>query len=294
MNDELLQALQAGQNETDPKFKALKAASSALIAAARLAGQEKLDALPMQKALAKLQQAAELVKAAGLEDAALDSAAAAFGEATQAALDSLAFQFARDLKESFEARGQTVEGRPPTLVVDRLVLQIDIAARKAQWFYGKEALTKPLPLSLGGIIAAYDQQRKAIVERKDETPLFLADLYKAWSDLMTEKTEKSGRRPAGNRINLVEIYAKLVLNRQATRFWNAPSRSTFKDYERHFFVRDLALANEAGATVIIDGGSYRLRLGVATKSQADSAARSVWLPNGALDGDFYGDITFEE
>ena len=294
MNDELLQALQSGQAETDPKFKALKAASSALIAASRLAGQEKLDALPMQKALAKLQEAVGLVKAAGLEDTALDSATTAFGAATQAALDSLAFQFARDLKESFEARGQTVEGRPPTLVVDRLALQIDISARKAQWFYGKEALTAPLPLSLNGIIKAYDQQRKTILERKDETPVFLDDLYKAWNDLMTEKTEKSGRRPAQNRINLVETYAKLVLNRQVARFWNAPARSTFKDYERPFFVRDLVLANEAGATVQVDGKPYRLRLGVATKSQAESAARSVWVPSSALSGDFYGDITFEE
>ncbi len=293
MNDELVQALQAGQNETDPKFKALKAASSALATATQLAGQEKLDALPMQKALEKLQEAVALVKAAGLEDAALDSATTAFAEATQSALDSLAFQFARDLKESFEARGQTVDGRPPTLVVEQLVLQIDIAARKAQWFYGKEALTSPLPLSLNGIIKAYDQQRKTILERKDETPVFLADLYKAWNDLMTEKTEKSGRRPAQNRINLVETYAKLVLNRQVARFWNAPSRSTFKDYERPFFVRDLVLANEAGATVAVDGKSYRLRLGVATKSQADSAARSVWVPSSALGGDFYGDITFE-
>lgn len=294
MNTELLQTVQAGQNETDPKFKALKAASSALTGAARLANQEKLDALPMQKALVKLQQAVEQVKAAGLEDAALESATAAFAQATQAALDALAFQFARDLKESFEARGQRVEGRPPTLVVDALVLQIDIPARKAQWFYGKEALTKPLPLSLGGIIKAYDQQRKAIVERKDETAAFLADLYRAWDDLITEKTEKAGRRPGGNRISLVETYAKLVLNRQATRFWNAPSRGTFKDYERHFFVRDLVLANEAGATVTIDGKKLRLRLGVATKSQADSPTRSVWVPASALDGEFYSDITFEE
>ena len=248
----------------------------------------------MQKALAKLQQAAELVKTAGLEDAALDSAATAFGAATQAALDSLAFQFARDLKESFEARGQTVDGRPPTLVVEQLVLQIDIAARKAQWFYGKEALTKPLPLSLDAILKAYDQQRKAVLERKDETPVFLADLYKAWSDLMAEKTEKAGRRPAQNRINLVETYARLVLNRQAARFWNAPSRSTFKDYERAFFVRDLVLANETGATVQVDGKGYHLRLGTATKSQADNATRSVWVPSSALGGDFYGDITFEE
>ena len=90
-------------------------------------------------------------------------------------------------------------------------------------------------------------------------------------------------------INLIEVYSKLVLNRQTTRFWNAPSRSTFKDYERALFVRDLVLAQNAPALE-----NTSLRLGVATKSQAESASRSLWLPSSALDGEYYADITFLE
>jgi hypothetical protein len=170
--------------------------------------------------------------------------------------------------------------------VDPLALQIDINARKAQWFYGKEALTRPLTLSLSAIISAYDRQRKQIVDRKVDTDAFLRELHNAWSGLLQEKSRR--------RINVVEAYSKLVLNRQSARFWNAPSRSTFKDYERPFFVRDLVLARDADPTVEVDGQRLRLRLAVATKSQTESTTRSLWIPTSALDGEYYSEVTFEE
>ena len=288
MNTELVEQMKRVQQELDPQFKALRDATGALRQATTLAGQEQMDALAMQKALTKLQQAAKAV-----ENEALQTATTAFGAATQTALDALAFEFARDLKTTFEQRGQSVEGRPPTLVVGDLVLQIDIGARKAQWFYGKEALTRALPLSISALVQAYDAQRKAIVQRTLDIPAFLTELHKAWQDLIDERDQqKSLRRATTNRTNLVETYSKLVLNRQSPRFWNAPSRSTFKDYERPLFVRDLVLA-QADPTVTVNGQSYRLRLGVATKSQADSASRSIWLPNGPLDGEYYADVAFE-
>ena len=178
MNENLLAQIQAAQASLDPQFKALRAATAALNTAGKLASEDKHDALAMQKALLKLQQAHEQV-----EDEALDTAVAGFAAETQAALDALAFEFARDLKEVFEQRGEKVEGRPPTLIVGGLVLQIDIAARKAQWFYGKEALTRPIPLSISGIMKAYDQQQKAIIRREIDVPGFVADLYKGWQDL---------------------------------------------------------------------------------------------------------------
>lgn len=287
MNTELLEQLQGAQKELDPQFKALRNATSALNQAIKLASEEQADALAMQKALTKLQQAS-----AAVADSQMAAATDAFTTATQQALDALAFEFAHNLREAFERRGQAVEGRPPTLVVGELVLNIDIAARKAQWLYGKEALTRPIPLSINAILQAYDAQRKAILERTIDVPGFLAELHKAWQDLVDERLQRSGQRPRGNRLNLVETYSKLVLNRQSARFWNAPSRSTFKDYERPLFVRDLVLAQTA-PTVAVSGQSHRLRLGVATKSQADSATRSIWLPNGPLDGEYYSDITFE-
>ncbi|MFN8486840.1 MAG: hypothetical protein U0350_04555 [Caldilineaceae bacterium] len=283
MNQALLEQLQTAQAELDPQFKALREATGALKQALRLAGEEKADALAMQKELAKLRQAG-----AAVTNASLQTAIETFAAETQTALDALAFAFAHDLRATFEQRGQSVEGRPPTLVVGALVLQIDIAGRKAQWFYGKEALTRPIALSINTIIQAYDAQRKAIVDRKLDAPVFLAEVYKAWKELL----DKRERKPTGGRINLVETYSQVVLNRQSPRFWNAPSRSSFKDYDRPLFVRDLVLA-QATPTVDVDGKTQRLRLGVATKSQADNASRSIWLPNGPLDGEYYSDITFE-
>ncbi len=282
MNPALLAQLQAAQSALEPQYHALHNAVAALKRAAALAGEETLDAIAMHKHLTRLQEAA-----AAVHDPTVDGAVATFAEQTQHGLDSLAFEFARDLKHVFERRGQEVQGRPPTLVVDSLALQIDMGARKAQWFYGKEPLTKPLPLSLDALVKAYDQQQKAVMQRAIDTPAFVAELYKAWQDQL----DKRSRAPAGKRINIVEIYSQVTLNRQSQRFWNSPARSTFKDYERAHFVRDLALA-QAAPTVEVDGVTQHLRLGVATKSQADNPMRSIWLPQSALDGEYYSDLTF--
>lgn len=276
--------LQAALQEVEPQFKALHGATQALKQAQKLAGDEQAEALLMQKALARLQQAVLAV-----ETPEMAEAVAAFEMMTQQALDGLALDFARDLRTAFERRGVALGGRPPALVVDPFVLHLDMAARKAQWSYGKEALTRPLPLSIGAILKAYDQQRKAIAERDTDVGLFLAELYQTWQELIALRA----RRPMGNRLNIVETYSKLVMNRQSARFWNAPSRSTFKDYARALFVRDLVSAGEA-PTVTVEGRRYRLRLGVATKSQAENASRSIWLPRGALDGEYTADVTFEE
>ncbi len=282
MTSTLLDHLQAAQSTLEPQYQALHAAVAALKRAVALASDETLDAIAMYKHLARLQEAA-----AALGDPALDGAVAAFAQQTRHGLDSLAFEFARDLKHVFEQRGQAVEGRPPTLVVDSLALYIDMGARKAQWFYGKEALTSPIALSINAIVKAYDQQTKSVVLRSIDVPAFMDELYKAWQDSLAKRQ----RPPAGKRISVVEVYSQMTLNRQSPRFWNSPARSTFKDYERAHFVRDLVLA-QAAPTVEADGKTLHLRLGVATKSQADNPMRSIWLPQGALDGEYYSDLTF--
>jgi hypothetical protein len=273
--EDVLAQLEAARAELEPQFKALRGVMGALNASARLAAADKADALPMHKALTKLETAAALV-----ENDVLQTAVSAFANATQTALDNLAFEFAKDLREEFAKRGETVAGRPPTLTVGLLTFDIHIAARKGQWLYGKEALTKPIALSLTGILKAYDQQIKRIVNRKLEDG-FVTELQKAWRDCL----DKRKQRPGQGRVNIVEVYSQMTLNRQSGRFWNQPSRSTFKDYERALFVRDLALVR--------DQNNPPFHLGVASKSQADQTSRSIWLPDTAIEGQYYSDITFD-
>jgi len=254
----------------EPQFKALRMAIGALKQANKLAGEEKLDALAMQKAQAKLQQAGELLDHEGF-------------------LESLAFDFARDLKELFEQRGDTVSGRPPRMVVNDLVLDINIGTRKAQWLYGKDPLTRPIPLSFNPILKAYDGQKRAISERSIDVAGFVEELYVAWNELIEKRTQ----RPQGGRINIIEIYSQVIMNRQTARFKNSPSRATFKDYDRPLFIRDLVLAKSA-PTVQIEGQTHHLRLGGASKSQAESAMKSIWLPSSPLDGEYYASVTFDE
>ena len=286
MDRDLVESVREAQRTLEPQFKELRQTVSALKTAARLAESEKPDALPMHKALLKLEQAA-----AKLPDDALQAATAAFRRETERALDALAFDFAKDLRDTFAGRGVEVDGRPPTLLVGDLILRIDVAARKAQWFYGQEPLTGRLQLSAAAIVTAYERQRKLIAQGESDPAEFLRELFATWHGELQGRS----RKPAGNRLNLVDTYAKMTMARQSARFWNAPSRQTFKDYPRPQFVRDLVRAQAAPA-FSVDGRRQRLRLGVATKSQADSSSRSVWLPSaaGGLDGTYYSDVTFED
>jgi hypothetical protein len=123
---------------------------------------------------------------------------------------------------------------------------------------------------------------KRIGNREINVEEFVGELKQAWQDTV----DKRSKRPSGGRVNIVEVYSQLTLNRQGNRFWNQPSRKTFKEYERELFVRDLALVQDHNAT-------NQFQLGVATKSQADQTNRSIWLPRDAVDGQYYGDITFD-
>jgi hypothetical protein len=272
---ELLAQLQAAESELDPQFKALRGAMAALKTAVRLAADEQADALPMHKAQIKLEAAA-----AELENERLATAVTAFAAATQSALDNLAYDFAKDLRDAFAARGEEVEGRPPLLTVGLLSFKIEMAARKGQWFYGREPLTKPIPLSLTAIVKAYDQQVKRIIERKLDDS-FVEELRKAWVDCKAKRKQT----PPGGRVNIVEVHAQMTMNRQTARFHNAPSRATFKDYDRVLFIRDLALVR--------DQEEAPFKLGVATKSLAEQSNRSIWLPETAVNGQYYSDITFD-
>jgi hypothetical protein len=194
---------------------------AALNTAVRLAADDKPEALAMQKARVKLEQVA-----APVDNESLDTAVAAFAAETERVLDALAFEFSRDLKETFEARGQQVEGQPPTLVVSKLVLNIDIANRKAQWFYGKKPLTRPILLSISGIVKAFDQQQKEIVNRTTDSDEFLAELYNTWQGTIDKRLEQGKRRPGGGRLNILELFSQLTLSRQSARFWNAPAATS--------------------------------------------------------------------
>ncbi|MFQ5398488.1 MAG: hypothetical protein ACE5E7_02710 [Anaerolineae bacterium] len=273
--EETLSQLLAAKADLEPQFKALRTVMSALNTAVRLTAADKPDAIPMQKALTKLETAADEV-----ESDVLDAAVAAFAADTQTALNNLAYDFASDLRAEFKERGIQVNGRPPTLIIGILTFKIDIAARKGQWFYGKEPLTKPIPLSIAGILKAYERQVKRIVNRELDAD-FSSNLHRAWEDCLLKRKQ----RPSGGRINIIEVYSQMILNLQTNRFWNQPSRRTFKDYERDLFARDLALANEQS--------NPPFRLGVATKSQADQPHRSLWLPFDAVNGEYYSDITFD-
>ena len=119
-----------------------------------------------------------------------------------------------------------------------LTFAINIAARKGQWQYGKEMLTRPIPLSLTGILKAYDQQVKHCQPDID-APAFLKELHDAWQNASTTQAA-----PAGWAHQYRRATQRGHVGASERLFWNAPSRSTFKDYDRVLFVRDLVILRE--------------------------------------------------
>ncbi len=284
MQNELLTQLQVTYQELQPQLKALRNATNTIQRAIKLMNREKPEALAMQHTLGKLKQASQQVGGPRL-----DTVTRTFEEATIMAMKNLELEFASDLKDTFKLQGETVKGRPPILSVGLLLLHIDRTSHKARWFYGKDPLTRPLPLSQHAILKAYHTQRQAITNRKINHASFLLELYQAWQQLIEQRV----RRPAGGRINVIEVYSKVVMNRQPRRFWYGPSRQRFTEYFRAHFVRDIVLTIVL-PTLTVAGNTYRLRLGIATKSQASQPSRAIWLPEPPFGGQYYSDLTFEE
>ena len=222
MNPELLTQLQTAQSTLEPQYHVLHTATSVLKRAIALASDETLDAIAMHKLLARLEEAA-----APLDEPSVRTAVAAFAAQTQHGLDALAFEFAHDLKEVFEHRGQTVQGRPPTLVVELAHPADRHGCAQGPVALRQGGADQTDPAVSQRVVKAYDQQNKLIVQRSIDVPAFVAELYQGWQELLAKRVKP----PAGKRINLVETYSQVTLNRQSSRFWNSPARSNFKDYE---------------------------------------------------------------
>jgi len=79
---------------------------------------------------------------------------------------------------------------------------------------------------------------------------------------------------------------------QAYSLWR-PHQLDGSSAKVHGLIKSPFLREQAAGALTADGKQRQLRLGVATKSQADLANRSIWLPSSALEGEYYSDIIFD-
>lgn len=235
----------------------------------------------------KLHKAYTVLQSPDITDTEIIELLPALDAELQEAQKQLGSVFGVALRDQLAEMGIKLNGRPPRFEVGRFEILTDFASRKASISYGKIEVARGIPLSLDRVLKAYLKEVKTIEDRAESGETWIEQFYQAWS-LVNLKNDK-----ASGRVNIVDCYYEMVLLRQKRTFNNTPSKNTFTDYSRAQFVYDFAQfvysARQAYQGWVVTPH-------VATKSQAESASKSMWIVTGSAphDGQYIAGIEFEE
>ena len=259
------------------EVKALTAQTAALREASAALQGEATDVV-------KLGRAIRVLRETKVEEPALAELLPELDRELQAAQQALGVTFGRTLRDAFGGLGIEIGGRPPRFEIGRFELSANFVSRTATLLYGKEVVVPSIPLSVEAIARAYQRETKAIMGRNEDGARWMEQFHQAWENVQR-------RRGVEGRANVVECYVELVLLRQPRAFRSEPSKRRFTDYSRAQFAYDLF---EFADRQRRDVRGLRVAAHTATKSQADSAERAIWIVEGERphDGRYVADIAF--
>jgi hypothetical protein len=258
------------------EIKTLAALVTALKDSATALRAEPVDVVRLDKALAVLQESKEqpVLDAVPELQSELDLAQRALGD-----------EFGQKLRAALAAQGVTIGGRPPKFEIGRFELDVNFARRFGVLRYGKDVVAPHVPVTVDATVKAYQAAVKTIQGRKEDGAAWLAQLHEAYEIARRKRNVNS------DRINIVDVYLEMVLLRQGRAFASEPSKRTFTDYSRPQFLYDFV---EFTGRQRLAYQGHIVQKHSATKSQTDSAAKSMWMVEGdsPYDGNFVGDIQF--
>lgn len=259
--------------------KLLAAQAAALKDAAAALRAETVDVIKLGHALAALQ-------ASKLPDPAVAALLPQIAEELAEGQRALGATFGLALRHALAERGVELGGRPPEFEIGPFALAADFVSRSAALSYGKTPVARRVPLSVEAVIRTYEREAKAITGRNEDGARWIEQLHSAWEAV---RRRKGGAEP---RANIVECYYEMTLLRQPKGFRSEPSKHLFKDYTRAQFAHDFF--EFTGRRPQIHQGLRAFGL-VATKSQADSAERSIWIVEGDSPhaGRYIADVKFD-
>lgn len=259
--------------------KLLTAQATALKDAAAALRAENVDVIKLGHALAALQSGK-------LPDPAVAALIPQLEAELAEGQRALGATFGLALRHALAERGVELGGRPPEFEIGPFALAADFVSRSAALSYGKTLVARRVPLSVEAVIRAYEREAKAISGRAEDGARWIEQLHSAWE---TVRRRKGGAEP---RANIVECYYELVLLRQPKSFRSAPSKHAFADYTRAQFAHDFFEFTARRPQTHQGLRAFGL---VATKSQADSAERSIWIVEGDSPhaGRYIADVKFD-
>jgi hypothetical protein len=276
LRDEAIDPLLPGLRR---EVKLLTAQSAALKDAAAALSGEIVDVIKLGHAIAAL-------KAGKLPDPAVAALLPQLDEELEQGQRALGDTFGVALRHALAERGVELAGRPPRFEIGPFELAADFVSRGAALSYGKTLVVRRVPLSVEAVVRTYEREAKLITGRGEDGAKWIEQLHTAWE---TVRRRRGGAEP---RANIVECYYELVLLRQPKVFRSTPSKHAFVDYSRAQFAFDFF--EFTGRRPQLHQGLRAFGL-VATKSQADSAERSIWIVEGDSphDGRYIADVKFD-
>jgi hypothetical protein len=235
--------------------------------------------------LIKLDRAYQSLLESPLHNAELAAVLPELAQEVEQAQERLGNEFGAALRGTLAEMGIQVAGRPPRFEVGRFEILTNFVNRSASISYGKTVLVPRVKLSLDTLIKAYQGQVVAVEGRNEDGSQWIQQFYAAWGNV----GRKANKNPP--RVNIVDCYYELVLLRQKRSFYSAPSKGAFVDYNRAQFVYDFY---EFAHRQHLDHQGLYVAAHTATKSQADSPSRSMWIVEGGgpHDGRYVSDVAF--
>ncbi len=235
----------------------------------------------------KLNQAYQALRDTRSNDEALRQILPALERELVEAQNALGDSFGRDLRDALAERDIQIGGRVPRFEIGRFELNVDFARRAASLAYGKTLVVERIPLSIDTALKAYDGAFKLIIGRSEDGALWAKQLHEAWSNA------RCGRETADQRANVIDCYFGVFMARQKKTFRSAPRKAAVIDYTRAQFAYDLY---EFTHHQRIPVGDLQIAVHTATKTEADTEERSLWVVEGDSphDGRYIGSIEFKK
>jgi hypothetical protein len=234
----------------------------------------------------KLGHAYAALQSAKIQDSALAVLLPEIDRELDLAQQALGTTFGEALRHALAQQGIEIFGRPPRFEVGRFEIVANFVSRGAAISYGKDLVTKRVPLSVEAVIKAYQRDARAVAGRNEDGDRWIAQFYSAWENARRRRgtTEK--------RINIVDCFFEMVLLRQPKAFRSAPGKSSFVDYGRAQFAYDFfEFTNQQRRSY---NGMY-VAAHSATKSQTENPDKSFWIVEGETPhaGRYIADIEFK-
>ena len=235
--------------------------------------------------LIKLDHAYQSLLESPFEDAELQAIMPGLAEEVEQAQAQLGNEFGAALRDALAELGIQIGGRPPRFEVGRFEIEANFVKRTASISYGKTELVPRVRLSLDTLLKTYENEVNSVEGRNEDGDRWIQQFYTAWQ-IARDKSKKNSLR-----MSIVDCYYELVLLRQKRTFNNAPSKRSFVDYNRAQFAYDFFEFTHR-QQLTVDG--LMVKAHTATKSQADSPSRSMWIVEGEgpHDGQFISDVEF--